>query len=225
MRRQGRDRMTSKSAGTRPPGTRGTPKAEVSRAAAYDAAWTADLPAQGPTVDGAAVGPPGGTRGRGQGGPQARPPGEPCRLRAGAGARPDRHPGGAGGGPAPRARAAAPRADGRVALRLLPGHARRPGLRPRLHAADRHHRPGERRCPPVQLRPLRQPRADPRLRRQRLRRDAARTLGVGRQAPRREHRHRRARQRLHCRPEPGGRDGHRPWLPPVDGPLCRHAPA
>ena len=44
------------------------------------------------------------------------------------------------------------------------------------------------------------PGADPRLRRQRLRRDAAGAVGVGRQAPRRERRHRRPGQRLLARP-------------------------
>ena len=53
------------------------------------------------------------------------------------------------------------------------------------------------------------PGAAPRLRCQRLRRDAAGPLGVGRQAARREHRHRRARQRLQRRPRTG-----RPRWPP-----------
>ncbi len=51
-----------------------------------------------------------------------------------------------------------------------------------------------------------------------------RTVGVGRQAPGRERRDRGACQRLHGRPEPRCRDGDRPRLPPVDGPLRDHAP-
>ena len=53
------------------------------------------------------------------------------------------------------------------------------------------------------------PRTDARLRLERLRRDAARSVGMGRQAPRRERRDRGAQQRLHarrdadaCRPRP-----------------------
>ena len=75
--------------------------------------------------------------------------------------------------------------------------------------AHRHHRPGQRRRPPLELRALRLAGADPRLRRQRLRRDAARALGVGRQAARRERRHRRPRQRLQRR----ARTARRRWPP------------
>ena len=64
-------------------------------------------------------------------------------------------------------------------------------------ASERHHRPGQRRRPHLELRPVRIPGADARLRRQRLRRDAARSVGMGRQAPRRERRDRGAQQRLH----------------------------
>ena len=57
--------------------------------------------------------------------------------------------------------------------------------------------PGLRRRPPVELRRLRRPGPPPGAGRQRLRRDPSRALGVGRQAPRRELRDRRARSRLH----------------------------
>ena len=56
--------------------------------------------------------------------------------------------------------------------------------------------PDLRRRPPLQLRRLRRARPPPRLRPQRLRRDAAGALGVGRQAARRELRDRRPRKRL-----------------------------
>ena len=55
---------------------------------------------------------------------------------------------------------------------------------------------GLRRRPPLQLRRLRRARPPPRLRPQRLRRDAARALGVGRQAARGQLRDRRPRKRL-----------------------------
>ena len=194
-------------------------------AAEYDAAWQADLPPQGPSWT-------------------ARPWVDPVKRAAqGKDARkrvprashaafepaPDRNPIAIlAAQEEDRLQELVPLRHERMAesrLRLLPGHARGDGLRPRLDAADRHHRPGQRRRPPVELRALRLAGADSRLRRQRLRRDAARALGVGRQAPRREHRHRRPGQRLHGRPEPRGDDGDRPRLPPVDGPLRGHAPA
>ena len=53
--------------------------------------------------------------------------------------------------------------------------------------------PALRRRAPVELRRLRLARAGPRVRHQRLRRDAARAVGVGRQAARRQRRDRRAR--------------------------------
>ena len=53
---------------------------------------------------------------------------------------------------------------------------------PGAHAGDRVQRPGVRRRPPLELRRLRDTRASPHVRRQRLRRDAARSVGVGRQA-------------------------------------------
>ena len=55
------------------------------------------------------------------------------------------------------------------------------------------HRPVLRRRPPLELRPLRLARAPARLRHQRLRRDAARAVGMGRQAARGEHADLRAR--------------------------------
>ena len=93
---------------------------------------------------------------------RAAPPASGCRGQATPPSRRrptgiHRHPRGAGGGPARGPRPAAPCADGRVALRLLPRHARRDGVRPRHDAADRHHRPGQRRRPHLQLRGLRLP--------------------------------------------------------------------
>ena len=94
-------------------------------------------------------------------------------------------------------------------------------------AAERHHRPGQRRRPPVELRPVRLARADARVRRERLRRDPPRAMGVGRQAARGEHRDRRPGERL----QSAGREPrrrrwprsarYREWM----APLRRHAPA
>ena len=107
-----------------------------------------------------------------------------------------REPGGDAG---PRARPDPLRADARVAVRLLPRRGGDHGGRPRAHAepglqvqlcGDAHL---------VQLRRLRRARARAGLRHQRLRRDAARPVGVGRQATRGERRDRRPRPRLRRR--------------------------
>ena len=87
-----------------------------------------------------------------------------------------------------------------------------------------HPGPGQWRRPHQQLRAVRLAGASARVRRQRLRRDAARSVGVGRQAPGYERHDRRARQRLRRLVDPQRHDGRRPKLPLVDGPLCRDAP-
>ena len=69
-------------------------------------------------------------------------------------------------------------------------------------ASDRPSGAGVRRLPPDELWPVCHPRAQPRLRHQRLRRNPARTLGVGRQAPRRQLRRGRSRQWPHRRGGP-----------------------
>ena len=60
------------------------------------------------------------------------------------------------------------------------------GLRPRHHAEHPASGAGLRRLPPDELRPVRHARAQPRLRHQRFRRNAARAVGMGRQAPGRQ---------------------------------------
>ena len=121
----------------------------------------------------------------------------PRRLGAARGpGRPGRDPRAPGGLAGPRAGADPLRADVGLALRLLPRRRRGDGRRPRRHPRLRAAGAGLRRRPPVQLRRLRGARPPPRLRPQRLRRDAARALGVGRQAARRQLRDRRPRQRL-----------------------------
>ena len=86
------------------------------------------------------------------------------------------------------------------AVRLLPRRRRHHGGRPLRHPEQRPPRPALRRRPPAQLRPLRDAGAHARVRPQRLRRDPARALRVGRQAPRRQRRDRRPRPRLRRRP-------------------------
>ena len=88
------------------------------------------------------------------------------------------------------------------------------GQRPLGHAADRHPGPAVRRLSPLELRGLRLTGANPAVRRQRLRRDAARAVGVGREAPRHEHgrggqgqRFRRGRCREGRRTRPRPRTG------------------
>ena len=75
-------------------------------------------------------------------------------------------------------------------------------------ARDRAERPGVRRRPYPQLRPLRDARTQPRLLHQRLRRDAARAVGVGRQAIDRQPPSRRPRRTVSaCRVRRDGRRG------------------
>ena len=212
--------MTEPKKPTRQP-KKGIP--DKATAAAYDAAWQAEIPA-GPSWT---ARPWVHATARGAEGKAARkriPRVSHAAFEPAARSRPAGHPGGPGGGSPPGPGAVAPRAHGRVGLRLLPGHAGRDGLRPRLDPADRHRRPGQRRRPHLQLRPLRLPGASARLRRQRLRRDPARALGVGRQAAGGERRHRLPGQRLQRVDDPRGDDGRRARLPPVDGPLRDHAP-
>ena len=75
------------------------------------------------------------------------------------------------------------------------GRRGRDGQRPRRDASLGHQRAGLRRRPHLELRRVRRPRPPADLRAERLRRDAPRTLGVGRQAARRQRRDRRARRR------------------------------
>ena len=98
-----------------------------------------------------------------------------------------------GSGARPRAHPRRP--DARVAVRVPPRRRRGHGPRPGGHPGDRVAGPGVRRRPPAQLRRVRHSRAPPRLRRQRLRRDAARPVGVGRQATGGERRGRGSRRR------------------------------
>ena len=103
------------------------------------------------------------------------------------------------GHPGPGAGSDPVRADARLPVHLLPRRRLPDGLRPGGRAAHRPHRAAVRRRSPVQLRHLPRPGPPTGLRPQRLRRDAARSLRVGREAAGRQLRGRRARPRLRRR--------------------------
>ena len=94
-----------------------------------------------------------------------------------------------------RARADPARADDRLAVHVLSRDRGDHGVRPVAQPDDGAARAVLRRCAPVELRAVRGARSPARLRSQRLRRDAAGAVRVGRQAPRGELRRRRPRQR------------------------------
>ena len=91
---------------------------------------------------------------------------------------------GAGCEPRAGARSDPLRADAHVAVRVLPWRRVSDGIRSRPTAAHRPHGAALRRRPSLELRGLRLGRAQADLQRQRLRRDAARAVRVGREAPR-----------------------------------------
>ena len=122
-------------------------------------------------------------QGQGKDGPVKGAPGQPGRLRAGPRptrpGQPAREPGQDAGA---RARAHPLRAHARLALHLLPRGGADHGVGPVDHAPVGADGPGVRRRAPLQLRHLRLARAQPGVRLQRLRRDVARPVGMGREA-------------------------------------------
>ena len=86
--------------------------------------------------------------------------------------------------------------DARIRVRLLSRWRADHGDRSLADAELGHPYAALRRCTSVELRRVRLARADPRFRRQRLRRDDAGTMGVGCEAPGGERRNRRPRKRL-----------------------------
>ena len=142
------------------------------------------------------------------------------RLGAGAEAqRPGRSPRGTGADASSGARPDPVRAHAGVPVRLLPRRRVSHGGRPRGRAPDGIARPALRRRAPLELRHLRGAGPEARLQPQRLRRDAAGAVRVGRQAARREPRGRRPGARLR-RCEPAlGRDGGGARVPRGDGAL------
>ncbi len=178
-----------------------------------------------PSFVGALHGPrPAGARRR-----EGRPPASGCRGRvmgawepAAEPAGPDRAAGGAGGEPGPRARSDPPRPDARFAVHVLSRRRADHGVRSGRHPAIRDRRPALRRRAPLELRRVRLARAADDVRHQRLRRDAPRTVGVGRQAPGGELRGRGSRARvLRGRPARGRRSRRVERLPAGHAPTPR----
>ena len=164
---------------------------------------------------------------------RARPGGAPDdtprgsrRLVAGAGpARSDRGargPGGhagAGAGPDPL------RADARLPVHVLPRRGGRDGGGSGGDSGFGHCRAGVRRRPHLELRGVRRSGPQARLRSERLRRDAARTVGVGRQADGGQRRDRRPRRRAAGRAPASARDRLRAGVPRGDARLRGREPS
>ncbi len=112
-----------------------------------------------------------------------------------------------------------------LAVCLLPRFGGAHGGRPGSAAAHRPHRAALRRRPPLELRPVRLARARAALRRQRLRRDAARAVRVGPEAPGGELRPGEPQQRLGRGRGPRDRPGRRALLPRAHDGLRRDARA
>ena len=121
----------------------------------------------------------------GQGGPDPGPARKPRRVEPLAVSRGSHHSSGrTGRDSSSRTRAHPLRAHDGLAFRLLPGSRLRDGVRPCLHPQFRVARAGLWRRAPDELRHLRLAGADAHVRHERLRRDPARAVGMGREAPR-----------------------------------------
>ena len=161
-------------------------------------------------------------RGPRQGGPGCDPSRRARRLGTGIRpARPRRAARGAGGEPRGGAGSDPLRAHAGLALHLLPRRCVSDGRRPRRGAAHGTGGPAVRRRASVELRRLRGTRPEPGLQRQRLRRDAAGPVRVGRQAPRGQLRGRRPRPRLQGRPAQGDQHDRHGVLPGGHAPVRR----
>ena len=113
------------------------------------------------------------------------------------------------------------RADARLAVRVLPRRGVDHGGRPGRRLPVRGQRPALRRRAPVELRRVRLARAAADVRHQRLRRNAPRPVGVGREAARGELRGPRPRPRLRTSRSARDRRGRRP---PSTGRRCARLP-
>ena len=137
----------------------------------------------------------GGVPGSRQGGPGQGSPGAQRHVRASPGpTRPRVAAPGAGEEQGAGAGAHPLRPDARLPLHLLPGRRPHHGLGPLDHAVLGPDGPALRGRPSLQLRGVRDAGAAAHLRLQRLRRDASRAVGVGRQAAGGERRDRRPHQ-------------------------------
>ena len=167
---------------------------------------------------------PGGARGPRQG----RAPGAttlgPRELGAGAASsRSDRAPRGAGADAPPGARPDPLRTHARLAVRVLPRRRVPHGRRSLGRAADGSSRTALRRRAPLELRHLRGAGPAARLQHQRLRRNAAGAVRVGREAARGEHRRGRPRPRVRRVDAARPRHRVRAPVPRGDGGLRAHA--
>ena len=136
--------------------------------------------------------------------------------------RPDRAARGPGGVACPRARPDPVRPHVGVAVHVLPWSRHGDGGRPGDQAAHELAHPAVRRRPPLQLRCVRGAGSAARVQRQRLRRDAARSVRVGRDAARRQLRRRRQGSRLRHDGAGEGQPDRRPRLPRVDARPRQH---
>ena len=148
------------------------------------------------------------------------------RLGRGAGPPgPDRPAGGAKPNARARLGPGSARPDDGLAVHVLPRRREDHGGRPRGNPHGRPHRPALRRRAPVELRWVRLAGAAPALRRQRLRRDAARPVRVRRQAARGELHDRGAEQRVREGRHEGGHADVRRGVPRGDARLRADAHA
>ncbi len=114
------------------------------------------------------------------------------------------------------------RPDAGLPVRLLPRRGPADGQRPGRYAVHRPGRAGLRGRAPVQLRYLRLPRTEVPVRRQRLRRDAARAVGMGREAAGGQPGGGGPRQRLLAQAAPPDRDREHPDVPGDDAHVRWH---
>ena len=166
---------------------------------------------------------PRGPGGAGEGCQGGGPAGVPCRVLAGPGAGSGRAAAGPGGVAGAGAGAGAARADAGVPVHVLPGRGAADGGGPGRHACLGAAGAVVRGRAPVEFRRVRLAGAAAGLRRQRLRRDPARPVRVGRQAAGREPGRGRAGQRLPRQGPPQDRSGGGRGLPHRDARVRRAA--
>ena len=168
---------------------------------------------------------PRGPGGIGEGRQGGGPAGIACRVLAGPWAGSGRAAAGPGGVAGAGAGADPARADAGVPVHLLPGRGAADGGGPGRHARLRAAGAAVRRRAPVQFRRVRLAGAEPGLRRQRLRRDPARPVRVGRQAAGREPGGGRTGQRLSRQGPAQDRPGGGRRLPDGDARVRRRSPS
>ena len=168
---------------------------------------------------------PRGPGGPGQGRQGGGPAGVACRVLAGPGAGSGRAAAGPGGVAGAGAGAGPARADAGVPVHVLPGRGAADGGGPGRHARLGAAGAAVRGRAPVEFRRVRLAGAAAGLRRQRLRRDPARAVRVGRQAAGREPGRGRAGQRLPRQGPPQDRPGGGRTLPHRDARVRGRSPS